>query len=70
MVRAERLERAIDVGKASSQFLTTIGAFGILSGALLLVNVLLMLAEERLPELGTMRAVGHVPRPADRGVHD
>ncbi len=58
MVRADRLERAIDVGRASSQFLTTIGAFSIISGALLLVNVLLMLAEERLPELGTMRAVG------------
>jgi len=58
MVRAERLERAIDVGRASSQFLTTIGAFGILAGALLLINVLLMLAEERLAELGTMRAVG------------
>jgi putative ABC transport system permease protein len=63
MVRQDRLERAISVGQASSRFLTTIGAFSILSGALLLVNVLLMLAEERLSELGTMRAVG-LPRGA------
>ncbi len=63
MVRQDRLERAIAVGKASSRFLTTIGAFSIISGALLLVNVLLMLAEERLAELGTMRAVG-LPRGA------
>lgn len=63
MVRQDRLERAIAVGEASSKFLTTIGVFSIISGALLLVNVLLMLAEERLSELGTMRAVG-LPRGA------
>lgn len=62
-VRADRLSAAIEAGKANSQFLTTIGFFGILSGALLLVNVLLMLAEERLAELGTLRAVGLSRRP-------
>lgn len=61
-VRADRLSAAIEAGKAQGAFLTTIGAFGILSGALLLVNVLLMMAEERLAELGTLRAVG-LPRP-------
>ncbi|MDP1795297.1 MAG: FtsX-like permease family protein [Acidimicrobiales bacterium] len=62
-VRADRMSAAIEAGKANSQFLTTIGFFGILSGALLLVNVLLMLAEERLAELGTLRAVGLSRRP-------
>ncbi len=38
-------------------------------GSLLLVNVLLMLAEERLAELGTMRAVGLSRRPLIGVVH-
>ncbi len=58
MVRAAALRAAIAGGKSTGGTLTTIGAFGIIAGILLLVNVLLMLAEERLAELGTMRAVG------------
>lgn len=58
MVRADSLASATELGNASGQFLVTIGAFGIIAGLMLLVNVLLMLAEERLAELGTMRAVG------------
>ena len=57
---ARRRARGGDRRRASppARTLTTIGAFGIIAGILLLVNVLLMLAEERLAELGTMRAVG------------
>jgi putative ABC transport system permease protein len=58
MVRADNLNAATQVGASAAQFLVTIGAFGIIAGLMLLVNVLLMLAEERLAELGTMRAVG------------
>jgi putative ABC transport system permease protein len=58
LVRSEALKGAIEAGKQSGVFLTTIGMFGVIAGILLLVNVLLMLAEERLSELGTMRAVG------------
>ncbi|MBA2609521.1 MAG: ABC transporter permease [Actinobacteria bacterium] len=61
MVRADNLEAAEEIGQSAGQFLVTVGAFGIIAGLLLLVNVLLMLAEERLAELGTMRAVG-LPR--------
>ncbi len=61
MVRADNLRSAKEVGASSGQFLVTIGAFGIIAGIMLLINVLLMLAEERLAELGTMRAVG-LPR--------
>lgn len=63
MVRAENLAAAEQLGKASAQFLVTISAFGIIAGLMLLVNVLLMLAEERLAELGTMRAVGMAREP-------
>ncbi|MFB7616802.1 ABC transporter permease [Kitasatospora sp. NPDC056181] len=35
-----------------------IGSFSIIAGALLLVNVFVMLAEERKPQLGMLRAVG------------
>ena len=58
MIREDRLQNANEVGTNAGLFLTTIGAFGIIAGILLLINVLLMLAEERLAELGTMRAVG------------
>src|SRR2546425_1317963 len=34
------------------------GAFGILAGVLLIVNIFVMLAEERKPELGVARAIG------------
>ena len=58
MIRSKSLATATQIGQSSAQFLVTIGAFGVIAGIMLLVNVLLMLAEERLPELGTMRAVG------------
>lgn len=58
MVRADAIRIALAEGASRGTFLTTIGAFGIIAGILLLVNVLLMLAEERLAEMGTMRAVG------------
>jgi putative ABC transport system permease protein len=63
MSRANRLAGAEAQGKTTGAFLTTIGSLGILAGILLLVNVLLMLAEERLSEMGTMRAVGMPRRP-------
>src|SRR5256885_9013486 len=38
------------------------GAFGILAGILLIVNIFVMLAEERKPELGIARAIGFLRR--------
>ncbi len=63
MVRADNLAAAKQLGQSSAQFLVTISGFGIIAGLMLLVNVLLMLAEERLAELGTMRAVGMAREP-------
>lgn len=62
-VKAERLQDAENFGKSAKFFLTVIGSFGIAAGILLLINVFVMLAEERLVELGTMRAVGLSRRP-------
>ena len=36
----------------------TIGGFGVVAGILLLINIFVMLADERKPELGMLRAVG------------
>lgn len=41
-----------------SELFTAMGSFGILAGVLLLVNIFVMLAEERKSELGMLRAVG------------
>src|SRR5207249_5845138 len=42
--------------------LPILGAFGILAGILLIVNIFVMLAEERKPELGIARALGFLRR--------
>src|SRR5205807_3405435 len=45
-------------GKRAVQLFTTMGAFAIIAGMLLLVNVFAMLAQEGTAELAMMRAVG------------
>lgn len=52
------LEGADEAGKLFKQFLTTIGSFTIVAGVMLIVNIFVMLAEERKSELGMARAVG------------
>src|SRR5437870_3826603 len=44
--------------RAVADLFLVMGAFGILAGVLLIVNIFVMLAEERKPELGVARAVG------------
>lgn len=56
--KAIAFEAAKANGAGVSQFFNAMGAFGVLAGVLLLVNVIAMLAEERTSELGMMRAVG------------
>src|SRR5256886_915583 len=61
--------RTVDTGRLSpaelyanerdaTDLFLVMGAFGILAGVLLIVNIFVMLAEERKPELGVARAVG------------
>jgi putative ABC transport system permease protein len=52
------LEAATMVGDSLGSLFLFIGSFSIIAGVLLLVNIFVMLAEERKPELGMLRAVG------------
>jgi len=52
------LDRAERSGHSLSRLYTSLGAFAVLAGILLLVNIFFMLADERKSELGMLRAVG------------
>ncbi len=52
------LDSAEEEGDAFSELFLAIGSFAVLAGVLLLVNIFVMLAEERKSELGMLRAVG------------
>jgi putative ABC transport system permease protein len=52
------LERAQQAGQSLSRLYSSLGAFAVLAGILLLVNIFFMLADERKSELGMLRAVG------------
>ena len=52
------LDRAARSGHSLSRLYTSLGAFAVLAGILLLVNIFFMLADERKSELGMLRAVG------------
>lgn len=56
--KADILEEAEDDSAVFQELFTAMGAFGILAGVLLLVNIFVMLGEERKQELGMLRAVG------------
>ena len=57
-VKADDIVLAVQVGRDATDLFLVMGAFGILAGVLLIVNIFVMLAEERKPELGVARAVG------------
>jgi putative ABC transport system permease protein len=57
-VKQEALDQAAATGKSFNDMYTGMGTFGVLAGLLLLVNLFVMLAAERKPELGMARAVG------------
>ena len=52
------LDQADATGRSFTQMFTTTGSFGVIAGLLLLVQLFVMLAAERKPELGMARAVG------------
>jgi putative ABC transport system permease protein len=56
--KQEVLQEAEDAGGSLGSLFLFIGSFAIIAGVMLLVNVFVMLAEERKPELGMLRAVG------------
>src|SRR6266704_1254745 len=56
-VKADDTAQAVQIGRDATDLFLVMGAFGILAGVLLIVNIFVMLAEERKPELGVARAV-------------
>jgi putative ABC transport system permease protein len=56
--KRELLDQAEGVGAEFGALFLFIGSFAIIAGVMLLVNVFVMLAEERKAELGMLRAVG------------
>ncbi|MCC5951019.1 MAG: ABC transporter permease [Acidimicrobiia bacterium] len=57
-LKANVLEAAARNGAALTELYASIGGFSVLAGILLLVNLFVMLSEERKTELGMLRAVG------------
>jgi putative ABC transport system permease protein len=57
-VKKDTLDAAKVQGDAFSEIFVAIGAFAIIAGVLLLVNIFVMLSEERKAQLGMLRAVG------------
>ena len=57
-LKQDLLERAEEQGQQFSELFLSIGSFAVLAGILLLVNIFVMLAEERKSQLGMLRAVG------------
>lgn len=56
--KQDLLEAAKTNGDQFTELFSSIGFFSVLAGILLLVNIFVMLAQERKTELGMMRAVG------------
>jgi putative ABC transport system permease protein len=57
-VKQQALREADQAGNELGSFFLFVGCFSIIAGVMLLVNIFVMLAEERKPELGMLRAVG------------
>ena len=57
-VKRDLLDLANAAGESLTQLYFTVGMFAVAAGVLLLVNVFVMLADERRSELGMLRAVG------------
>jgi putative ABC transport system permease protein len=57
-VKQDLLDSATEAGDQFSQLFLNIGMFAIIAGILLLVNIFVMLSEERKAQLGMLRAVG------------
>jgi putative ABC transport system permease protein len=57
-VKQDLLDAADETGRSLTELFTSMGAFAVAAGVLLLVNIFVMLAEERKSELGMLRAVG------------
>lgn len=57
-VKRDLLDQADEAGRSFTAAFGAIGAVAVIAGILLLVNVFVMLADERRSQLGTLRALG------------
>ncbi|MGQ0535054.1 MAG: FtsX-like permease family protein [Methanobacteriota archaeon] len=57
-VKADLVAQADEAGKLFGRFLYLMGSFTVVAGVLLIVNIFVMLGEERRRELGVARALG------------
>jgi len=57
-VKNNLLLDAEEEGAELTQIFSVVGGFSVLAGVLLLINLFVMLAEERKPNLGVLRAIG------------
>ena len=57
-VKFDLLEDAELEGEELTRIFSVVGGFSVLAGVLLLINLFVMLAEERKPNLGVLRAIG------------
>lgn len=57
-VKQDLLDEAEAEGAELTQIFSVVGGFSVLAGVLLLINLFVMLAEERKPNLGVLRAIG------------
>ncbi|MDQ3785400.1 MAG: ABC transporter permease [Actinomycetota bacterium] len=57
-IKQDRLDDAESQGEQFSEIFLGIGSFAVVAGVLLLVNIFVMLSEERKAQLGMLRAVG------------
>ncbi|MFQ5910420.1 MAG: ABC transporter permease, partial [Thermoplasmata archaeon] len=57
-IKKDNIDIAEEGSEALSELFTIMSTFAIIAGIILIVNIFVMLAEERKPEMGTARALG------------
>lgn len=61
-VKADGIADATEIGEQATELFLVMGAFSVVAGILLIVNIFVMMAEERKQEMGVVRAVGFLRR--------
>ena len=61
-VKQEGVDSATQIGSQATELFLVMGAFSVVAGVLLIVNIFVMMAEERKQEMGVVRAVGFLRR--------
>ena len=61
-VKQEGIADATAIGQQATELFLVMGAFSVIAGVLLIVNIFVMMAEERKQEMGVVRAVGFLRR--------